>query len=44
MFLVRDTLLYYLSPEDQVIYNSPHQWDEIRLRVARFIEGIEKNG
>ena len=33
----RDTVLSYLTPEDQTIYKTPSFWDEIRLKVADFI-------
>ncbi|MCD6413650.1 MAG: nucleotidyl transferase AbiEii/AbiGii toxin family protein [Elusimicrobia bacterium] len=38
----RDTVVSYLSSEDQAIYNSSHQWDEVRLKVAKLIEELEK--
>ncbi|MGB3340349.1 MAG: nucleotidyl transferase AbiEii/AbiGii toxin family protein [bacterium] len=34
----RDTVLDYLSAEDQQVYNSPDRWDEVRLKVVDFIE------
>jgi len=34
----RDTVLAYLSVEDQLAYNSSKRWDEIRLKVVDFIE------
>lgn len=34
----RDTVLAYLPAEDQMGYNSPELWDEIRLKVVDFIE------
>jgi len=37
----RDTVVAYLSPEDQEIYNSPPRWDEIKLQVADFIKESE---
>jgi len=33
----RDTVISYLSAEDQSLYNSPFLWDEIKLKVANFI-------
>ena len=36
--MFRDTVLSYLSPEDRVAYDRPEAWDDIRLRVAGFIE------
>lgn len=42
----RDTLLSYLSVEDQVSYNSPALWNEIKLKVVNFIQELDndKNG
>jgi predicted nucleotidyltransferase component of viral defense system len=37
----RDTVISYLSLEDQAVYNSSSLWDDIRLKVSRFIEEIE---
>jgi len=37
-----DTVVAYLSPEDRAIRASPEIWDETRLRVARFLEEVEK--
>lgn len=37
----RDTVVSYLSCEDQAVYNSPVLWDEIRLKVGNFIEEIK---
>jgi len=34
----RDTVVFYLSSEDQTVYNSSVLWDEIRLKVGNFIE------
>ncbi|MBW2222449.1 MAG: nucleotidyl transferase AbiEii/AbiGii toxin family protein, partial [Deltaproteobacteria bacterium] len=34
----RDTIISYLSPEDQIVYNAPSLWDEIKLKVAHIIE------
>lgn len=34
----RDTVLAYLSVEDQLVYNSSERWDEIILKVVDFIE------
>lgn len=36
----RDTVLSYLSEEDRFAYSSVASWDEIKLRVAIFIEGL----
>ncbi|MFH1779133.1 MAG: nucleotidyl transferase AbiEii/AbiGii toxin family protein [Candidatus Omnitrophota bacterium] len=38
----RDTVISYLPPEDQMTYNFPSRWDEIKLQVADFIK--ELNG
>jgi predicted nucleotidyltransferase component of viral defense system len=38
----RDTVVSYLSGEDQVAYNKPESWEEIRLKVANFIEEAGK--
>ena len=37
-----DTVVAYLNPEDRAIRASPEIWDETRLRVARFLEEVEK--
>ena len=38
----RDTVLSYLSQEEQSMYNSKDLWDEIKLRVTSFIEQLQK--
>lgn len=38
----RDTVISYLSPDDQYIYDKAFLWDEIRLKTENFIEEIEK--
>lgn len=38
----KDTVIFYLSGEDQTLYNSPSLWDEIKLKVANFIEELKK--
>lgn len=38
----RDTVLSYLSIEEQRIYNSPSRWDEIKLKVVEFLEEFRK--
>jgi len=38
----RDSVISYLSKEEQEVYNSESLWDEIRLRVAKFIEELNK--
>ncbi len=37
----RDTVLSYLSPEDQALYGTPSLWDEIRLKAVSFIEELK---
>jgi len=34
----RDTVVSYLSFEDQAVYNSSPSWDEIKLKVLNFID------
>jgi len=36
----RDTVVSYLSPDDQGAYNSSSSWDEIKLEATSFIEEI----
>lgn len=36
----RDTVISYLSPEDQIVYNSSSLWDEIKLKVANLIDEL----
>lgn len=36
----RDTVVAYLSVEDQSDYNSPERWDDIRLKVIDFINEV----
>ena len=38
----RDTVVSYLSAEDQTIYAKPQAWEEIRLKTAQFIEELQK--
>ena len=38
----RDTVVAYLPPEDQPVYNNPSVWEEIQLKTAGFIEQLEK--
>jgi predicted nucleotidyltransferase component of viral defense system len=38
----RDTVISYLAPEDQRVYAAPDSWDEVKLKVSCFIEGLEK--
>jgi len=39
----RDTVVSYLSDEDQAAYNKPKSWEEVRLKVANFIEEVRKS-
>lgn len=36
----RDTVISYLPADDQSIYNSSVLWDDIKLKVANFIDGL----
>jgi predicted nucleotidyltransferase component of viral defense system len=36
----RDTVISYLSHEDRAMYNSEAVWDELKLKVSSFIEGL----
>lgn len=38
----RDTVVSYLLPENQEIYNSAKSWDEIKLKAMKFLEEIKK--
>jgi len=38
----RDTVLSYLSEEDQAVYQTASVWDEIRLKAENFIEELRK--
>lgn len=38
----RDTVVSYLASEDQAAYRSPALWDEIKLKVAHFIDETAK--
>jgi len=38
----RDTVLAFLSAEDQIAADSPTHWDEIRLKVVDFINELRK--
>jgi len=38
----RDTVISYLSIEDQLLYSSPPSWEEIRLKVANFINELRR--
>jgi len=37
----RDTVISYLSSEDQPLYNSSSSWDEVQLKVANFIDELK---
>ena len=37
----RDTVILYLSSEDQAVYDSSLIWDEIRLKVGKLIEEMK---
>ncbi len=37
----RDTVVAYLSFEDQAAYGDPSMWDEITLKTAQFLEEIK---
>ena len=39
----RDTVVSYLSDEDQAIYSKPKSWEEVQLKVAHFIEEAQKS-
>lgn len=38
----RDTVVSYLAAEDQAVYNNPESWEDVRLKVAGFIEEAGK--
>ena len=38
----RDTVVSYLSPEDQTLYNSLSLWDEIKLKAANLIDELRR--
>lgn len=38
----RDTVLSYLMPEEQGIYNSSSSWDEVKLKTASFIDELRR--
>ena len=38
----RDSVVSYLAPEEQNIYNKDYSWDEIRLKVANLIEELQR--
>jgi len=38
----RDTVVSYLSAEDQPVYANPGAWEDIRLKTANFIEEVRK--
>jgi len=38
--LFRDTVVEYLSPEDKNTYGNASAWEEMKLTVAQFLEGV----
>lgn len=38
----KDTVVSYLNIEEQSNYGNPSSWEELRLKVADFIEGLHK--
>lgn len=38
--LFRDSVVEYLSPEDQETYGNASAWEEVKLTVAQFLEGV----
>lgn len=41
----KDTVIFYLLPEDQKTFGKPDVWDGIKLKVANFLEGLRnENG
>ena len=36
----QDTVIFYLLPEDQKMYGNLYAWDEVKLKVANFLEGL----
>lgn len=38
----RDTVVSYLTSEDQTVYGTPEAWDEIKLKVSHFIQELEQ--
>lgn len=38
----RDTVLDYLTPEDQSVYKTAASWDEIKIKTANFIDELRK--
>lgn len=39
----RDTVLSYLSPQDQDAYKTKSSWDEVKLKVVNFIGELKQN-
>jgi len=39
----RDTVLSYLSPQDQEAYKTKSSWDEVKLKAVHFIDELRKN-
>ncbi|MEK6732574.1 MAG: nucleotidyl transferase AbiEii/AbiGii toxin family protein [Candidatus Omnitrophota bacterium] len=40
--IFRDTVISYLAIEDQAAYRNVSSWEEVRLKVSQFIEGLVK--
>ncbi len=40
--MFRDTVVFYLSEEDRHVYERASSWEEIKLKVAHFIEELKK--
>jgi len=38
----RDTVISYLSADDQETYSHPGAWDEVKLKAANFVEGMRE--
>jgi len=38
----RDTVVPYLEPEEQTGYDAPSSWDQVRLKVANFVDELRK--
>lgn len=41
--LFRDSVVEYLSPEDKGAYGNASAWEEVKLTVAGFLEGVREN-
>ena len=40
--MFKDTVVSYLSDEDQRVYGAASCWEEIKLKVVNFIEELSK--